>query len=311
MATLSFYLIVVGSIALIASFTLLITHLVLIASNDRALRAPVPAAGLAGASISGPLGRALRGGEPEEAERRSSAGDAGGALLTVGTIALGASLLLRALIVGRGPWGNLYEFSISFAFGICAATIYFDRRGRLRALGVIAIGVALGLLAYAATLPNEVTQLVPALQHPLLLTIHVGLAVLSYGIFAFAFAAGVAYLLQGDGDRYRWLPSAKRLDQIAFQAVSVGFPLFAGMLILGSIWGSIAWSRYWGWDPKETAALATWLIYAVYLHARSQRGWQGRPAALLLVIGFLAVLITYSGNLWFSGLHTYSGLPTP
>jgi len=310
-ATLSFYLIVVGSIALIASFTLLITHLVLIASNDRALRAPVPAAGLAGASISGPLGRALRGGEPEEAERRSSAGDAGGALLTVGTIALGASLLLRALIVGRGPWGNLYEFSISFAFGICAATIYFDRRGRLRALGVIAIGVALGLLAYAATLPNEVTQLVPALQHPLLLTIHVGLAVLSYGIFAFAFAAGVAYLLQGDGDRYRWLPSAKRLDQIAFQAVSVGFPLFAGMLILGSIWGSIAWSRYWGWDPKETAALATWLIYAVYLHARSQRGWQGRPAALLLVIGFLAVLITYSGNLWFSGLHTYSGLPTP
>ena len=80
-----------------------------------------------------------------------------------------------------------------------------------------------------------------------------------------------------------------------------------------SVFGRLApaWSRFWGWDPKETAALATWLIYAVYLHARSQRGWQGRPAALLLVIGFLAVLVTYSGNLWFSGLHTYSGLPTP
>ena len=311
METISFYLTVVGGIALVAAFALLITHLTLLVSNDRALRAPLSPSLASATAISGSLGRALRGGEAEDSDRRSFAGDVGGALLTVGTFAIGASLLLRALIVGRGPWGNLYEFSIAFAFGICAATIYFDRRGRLRALGVIAIGLALGLLAYAATLPNEVTELVPALQHPLLLTIHVGLAMLSYGIFAFAFAAGVAHLMQGDVDRFRWLPTAKRLDQIAFQAVSIGFPLFAGMLILGSVWASIAWSRFWGWDPKETAALATWLIYAVYLHARSQRGWQGRPAALLLVIGFLAVLITYSGNLWFSGLHTYSGLPTP
>jgi len=309
--TLSFYLTVVGSIALVAAFALLITHLALLESNDRALRAPLSTSLASTSAITGSLGEALSGGEAEDYDRRSLAGDAGGALLTVGTFAIGASLLIRALIVGRGPWGNLYEFSIAFAFGICAATIYFDRRGRLRALGVIALGIALGLLAYAATLPNEVTELVPALQHPLLLTIHVGLAMLSYGIFAFAFAAGAAHLMQGDEDRFRWLPSARRLDQVAFQAVSIGFPLFAGMLILGSIWASIAWSRFWGWDPKETAALATWLIYAVYLHARSQRGWQGRPAALLLVIGFLAVLITYSGNLWFSGLHTYSGLPAP
>jgi len=186
--------------------------------------------------------------------------------------------------------------------------LLFDRSRRLPALSTIAYGVALALLAYSTTLPNAVVDLVPALQHPLLLTIHVGMAMLSYGIFAFAFAAGVAYLLQGDTDRYSWLPPAKRLDVVAFRAVTIAFPLFAGMLILGSIWASIAWSRYWGWDPKETSALATWLVYAVYLHARSQRGWQGRPAALLLVIGFVAVLLTYSGNLWFTGLHTYSGL---
>jgi ABC-type transport system involved in cytochrome c biogenesis permease subunit len=189
--TLSFYLTVVGGIALVAAFALLITHLALLVSNDRALRAPLSSALASTTAISGSLGRALSGGEAEESDRRSFAGDAGGALLTVGTFAIGASLLLRALIVGRGPWGNLYEFSIAFAFGICAATIYFDRRGRLRALGVIAIGLALGLLVYAGTLPNEVTELVPALQHPLLLTIHVGLAMLSYGIFAFAFAAGL------------------------------------------------------------------------------------------------------------------------
>jgi ABC-type transport system involved in cytochrome c biogenesis permease subunit len=134
------------------------------------------------------------------------------------------------------------------------------------------------------------------------------MAVLAYGIFATAFAAGVGYLAQGTTDRFAWLPSHRTLDEVAYRAVIIGFPIFATMIILGSWWASIAWSRYWGWDPKETAALVTWLIYAVYLHARNQRRWAGRPAALLLVIGFLMVLVTYSGSLWFSGLHAYSGL---
>jgi len=123
-----------------------------------------------------------------------------------------------------------------------------------------------------------------------------------------SFAAGVAYLVQGQNDRFDWLPSHKTLDEVAYRAVIIGFPIFATMIILGSWWASIAWSRYWGWDPKETAALATWLVYAVYLHARNQRSWAGRPAALLLVVGFGMVLVTYSGSLWFSGLHAYSGL---
>ncbi|MFM8914858.1 MAG: cytochrome c biogenesis protein CcsA, partial [Candidatus Limnocylindrus sp.] len=282
-----------------------VVHLVLVAQGDRAL---TPRLSRAAVSMRGNLAEQLDGGAPTSAESSSSISGIAGALAIVATSSLGVALIARAIVVGRGPWGNLYEFTISFAFGICAAAIVFDRKRRMPALSTITYGVALALLAYAATLPNAVVDLVPALQHPLLLTIHVGMAMLSYGIFAFAFAAGVAYLLQGDTDRFSWLPPAKRLDLIAFRAVTVAFPLFAGMLILGSIWASIAWSRFWGWDPKETSALATWLIYAVYLHARSQRGWQGRPAALLLVIGFIAVLLTYSGNLWFTGLHTYSGL---
>jgi len=149
---------------------------------------------------------------------------------------------------------------------------------------------------------------VPALQNAPLLTIHVGMAVISYGIFATSFAAGVGYLVQGREDRFGWLPSHATLDAVAYRAVVIGFPIFATMIILGSWWASIAWSRYWGWDPKETSALVTWLTYAVYLHARNQRGWAGRPAALLLVVGFAMVLVTYSGSLWFSGLHAYSGL---
>jgi cytochrome c-type biogenesis protein CcsB len=304
-ATLSFYLTVVGAIALVGAFALYLVHLVLVAQGDRAV---TPRLASASASMRGNLAEQLDGGVPTPAESSSPISAIAGALAVAATSSLGLALIARAIVVGRGPWGNLYEFTISFAFGICAAAIIFDRKRHLVALSTIAYGVALALLAYATTLPNAVVDLVPALQHPFLLTIHVGMAMLSYGIFAFAFAAGVAYLLQGDTDRYSWLPPAKRLDLVAFRAVTVAFPLFAGMLILGSIWASIAWSRFWGWDPKETSALATWLIYAVYLHARSQRGWQGRPAALLLVIGFIAVLLTYSGNLWFTGLHTYSGL---
>ena len=137
---------------------------------------------------------------------------------------------------------------------------------------------------------------------------------LSYGIFAMSFAAGLAFLVQerrlADGrtvDRFAWLPARETLDAVAFRAVIVGFPVFATMIVLGSWWASIAWSRYWGWDPKETSALVTWLVYAVYLHLRNQRGWRGRPAALVLVVGFVMVLVTYSGNLWFPGCTATAG----
>jgi cytochrome c-type biogenesis protein CcsB len=226
----------------------------------------------------------------------------------VAWLALGGSMLARAIVVGRGPWGSLYEFSVAFAFSMIGGYLFLQRRYPIRSIGFIPLGIALVILLYASSLPGEIAPLVPALQNAPLLTIHVGMAVISYGIFATSFAAGVAYLAQGPNDRFAWLPSHKVLDEVAYRAVIIGFPIFATMIILGSWWASIAWSRYWGWDPKETAALVTWLTYAIYLHARNQRSWAGRPAALLLVVGFGMVLVTYSGSLWFSGLHAYSGL---
>jgi ABC-type transport system involved in cytochrome c biogenesis permease subunit len=80
------------------------------------------------------------------------------------------------------------------------------------------------------------------------------------------------------------------------------------VIILGAVWADTAWGRYWGWDPKETASLITWLIYGGYLHARAVHGWHGGRSAVLLVAGFAAVLFTYFGNLFFGGLHSYSGL---
>jgi cytochrome c-type biogenesis protein CcsB len=217
-------------------------------------------------------------------------------------------MLLRAFIVGRGPWGNMFEFTVAFTFTITGGYLFLERRYPIKSIGFLPVGVAAMLFAYSATLPKEIEPLVPALQNAPLLTIHVGMATIAYGIFATSFAAGVGYLLQGTHDRFGWLPSHKVLDEVAYRAVIIGFPIFATMIILGSWWASIAWSRYWGWDPKETSALVTWLTYAIYLHARNRRSWAGRPAALLLVVGFGMVLVTYSGSLWFSGLHAYSGL---
>jgi ABC-type transport system involved in cytochrome c biogenesis permease subunit len=115
------------------------------------------------------------------------------------------------------------------------------------------------------------------------------------------------YLLQR-GDRVRWLPFREDIDATCYRAVMLGFPCMALVLILGAAWGNIAWGRYWGWDPKETAALTTWLIYAGYLHAHSIRSWRGVRSSLLLLVGFGATLFTYYGNLFLGGLHAYSGL---
>ena len=307
----------IGTVAIAIAFAAHVGHAVLLANGRRslalALRGSAAQPAWAGA-VSGSFAEARlaqTSGNPGDAPlglAPTPLGRAAAAITVLGFGCLLAYLVARGIAVGRGPWGNMFEFSVAFATSITGGYLYLQRRYPIRAIGFIPTGLSLALLLYASSLPSSISQLVPALQNPPLITIHVGLAVLSYGIFATSFAAGVGYLLQGQNDRFAWLPSHKVLDEVAYRAVIIGFPIFATMIILGSWWASIAWSRYWGWDPKETAALVTWLSYAVYLHARNQRAWAGRPAALLLVVAFGMVIVTYSGSLWFNGLHSYSGL---
>jgi cytochrome c-type biogenesis protein CcsB len=303
----------IGTIVLAIAFAANIGHAVLLANGRRAFAALIPSpvrpawAGVATGSFADARAAALTA-TPQDFAAPSPLSSSA-RWLTIGAfVLLAASMLVRAVIVGRGPWGNLFEFSVAFGTSILGAFLVLSRRYPVRSIGFIPVGVSLGLMLYASSLPAEIKPLVPALQNAPLLTIHVGMAMLAYGIFATSFAAGVGYLIQGKSDRFSWLPGHKVLDAVAYRAVIIGFPIFATMIILGSWWASIAWSRYWGWDPKETAALVTWLVYAIYLHARNQRAWAGRPAALLLVVGFAMVLVTYSGSLWFNGLHAYSGL---
>lgn len=226
-------------------------------------------------------------------------------ILTVNAfIFLTASLAFRAIAAGHGPFSNMYEFSLAFAWGALLLYLYFEVQYGLRTLSLLVLPVSVGLMTYATTVPSDIQPLVPALQQNLLLTVHVAVAIMAYGAFAIAFGAAVLFLFQRR-DTIRWLPQSSVLDEIGHKAVMVGFPAMLLTIVLGAVWADIAWGRYWSWDPKETASLVTWLIYGGYLHARVIRGWRGTGSAGLLILGFGATLFTYYGNLFFGGLHSY------
>jgi len=216
-------------------------------------------------------------------------------------------LVFRTIATGHGPFANMYEFSVSFAWGILGAYYWFERRYHQRILGLFALPVALAMMLYAASIPSTVEPLVPARQNNLLRTVHVAVAIVAYGSFTIAFAAALLFVIQPEGGRWG-LPKPEILDDISYKAVVVGFPFLTAVIVLGAIWAETAWGRYWSWDPKETASLVTWLIYGAYLHARVVRNWRGSKAAYLLMLGFAATLFTYFGNLFFGGLHSYAGL---
>lgn len=220
-------------------------------------------------------------------------------------VVLTAGLVARTIAVGHAPMSNQYEFAVSFGWGMIAAFVYFEWRYRVRSLALGVLPVALAMLLYADTVGAEAAPLVPALQNHLLLSVHVFTAVLAYGAFAIGFAAAVLYLVKAKAG-WRFLPGADLLDELGYRSTVIGFPLLTAMIILGAIWADIAWGTYWSWDPKETAALVTWLVYGAYLHARVVRDWRGTRAAWLLILGFAAVMFTYFGNLFLGGLHAYA-----
>lgn len=225
----------------------------------------------------------------------------------LGVAFLTLALVLRTIVSGRGPFANMYEYTVSFSWGVALSYLALERQLKSRALGTFVIPIAGLLLLYAITLPSAIEPLVPALQNNLLLTVHVSVAIFAYGMFGVAFGSATMYLLQTGSSPVSWMPRADALDDVSYKSVIIGVPLFALVIILGAYWGNIAWGRYWGWDPKETASLVTWLIYLAYLHARVVSGWKGKRAAYLLIVGFIATLFTFFGvNLFLSGLHSYA-----
>jgi cytochrome c-type biogenesis protein CcsB len=223
---------------------------------------------------------------------------------------LTSSLAFRWAATGHPPYANMYEYTIALGWGCTLFYVIFERVFGQRSLGAVLFpGITALFTISLVFFPDEVTPLIPALQANRILAIHVGMMMLSYSALSVSFGAAVLYLVQGGQRRFARLPSGKTLEEIAHASVLVGFPMLALGIALGAWWANDAWGRYWGWDPKETSALVTWLIYAGYLHARGLRGWKGNRAMGLLVVGYAAVLFTYFAvNLWVTGLHSYAGV---
>jgi cytochrome c-type biogenesis protein CcsB len=213
-------------------------------------------------------------------------------------------IITRWIRTGHGPFSNMYEFAVAFAWGAMGMGFFFLWRYKTGAFRNTGLFIALLLLIFAAVKYTEPAPLVPALQQSVLLSVHVASAVVAYGTLTIGFGAAVLFLFQNKKNS-PLLPEASILEAVSYQSVMIGFPFLTAVIILGALWADIAWGKYWSWDPKETASLVTWLLYAAYLHARILRGWRGTRAAVLLIIGFSAVLLTFFGNYIFTGLHAY------
>jgi cytochrome c-type biogenesis protein CcsB len=173
------------------------------------------------------------------------------------------------------------------------------------------------IMAYASLNSSEIQPLVPALQSNWLIS-HVVTCFVGYAAFAVSFGVSFLYLFKVNAENRAskkghsfmdFLPSSDLLDEVGYKTIAIGFPLLTIGIITGAFWANVAWGTYWSWDPKETWSLIVWLIYAAYLHARITKGWRGKKAALLSIVGFSATLFCYLGvNLILSGLHSYGGM---
>ena len=229
------------------------------------------------------------------------------ALLGAGAVCQTLYMGLRWAEAGRPPFSNMFESLVLFAW----ATVVFYLVLRFRTLRIPALDAAAAVaplltLAYASTYEADIRPLMPALRSNWL-TVHVFTCFLGYGGFFISCLASIGYLIAARPGRELNAETASALERITAKAIAFGFLFLSLGIITGAVWANSAWGTYWSWDPKETWSLITWFIYAAFLHCRFMRGWQGRRAAWISIIGFVSVLFTYVGvNFLMSGLHSYA-----
>lgn len=245
------------------------------------------------------------------------------ALAVLGTLLLAVGVVLRGIAAARVPWANLYEYSITGALILMLLFLATLRIREIRVIASFVVGFVLLVLGTAVSVFYvQVASLMPAL-HSYWLVIHVLVALLATAFFSLAATLSVGYLLKaanwveipkgsvaaGFKKAMAVFPSKERLEQLAYRLNIIGFILWSFTLIAGAIWAERAWHRYWGWDTKEVWTFIIWTIYAGYLHANATRGWSGKRAVWLGLIGFAAVVFNFTiVNMFFKGLHVYSGL---
>lgn len=254
----------------------------------------------------------LLGQTPEERSKPSSLERIGFIVTAVGTLVLAIGVVMRGIAAGRVPWANMYEFSISSALLILLVYLTSLKIKDVRFIATFVTGFVLVTLFAAVSLFYvEVKTLMPALQS-YWLVIHVVVAILATSFFAIAAGLHIAYLVKSSKVAKRLMelfPALEQLERLAYRFNVVGFVLWSFTLIAGAIWAERAWHRYWGWDTKEVWTFIIWTLYAGYLHAMATRGWNGKRAAWLGLVAFLAIIFNFTiVNQFFKGLHVYSGL---
>ncbi|WP_298228873.1 c-type cytochrome biogenesis protein CcsB [Gryllotalpicola sp.] len=242
-------------------------------------------------------------------------------LTTTGWFVHLASDVLRGIAADRVPWANMWEFSLTGTLVIVGIFLLVNLRWDLRWVGTFVVGLVFLLLMIAQLRYYvQVAPLPPALQS-YWLVVHILVAILGTAFFAIGFALAAVQLLQTWREKrdaqslppvlgfLKTLPKSESLEALSYRINIIGFIFWTFTLIAGAIWAEKAWGRYWGWDTKEVWTFIIWVIYAGYIHARATRGWRGSRASWLSVVGFIAVMFNFGVvNVFFHGLHSYSGL---
>ena len=244
------------------------------------------------------------------------------------------TLLLRWIGEKYFPLSNLYESLIFLSWGILTIHLFLEFQTKSRLIGSIATPITLFLAGFSTfSLPTDMQKalpLVPSLQSNWLM-MHVTMMMISYATLIVGSLLSLLYIafltfplknqktepsgiILNDFNKeklistitYSKLSLLQTVDLWSYRIIGLGFPFLTIGIISGAVWANEAWGSYWSWDPKETWALITWLVFAIYLHSRLLKGWQGEKAALLGSCGFFVIWICYLGvNFLGKGLHSY------
>jgi cytochrome c-type biogenesis protein CcsB len=263
--------------------------------------------------------------------------------LFISNILITLLLSWRWIENGYFPLSNLYESLLFFTWGLTLISIILELKTDLKLIGAVVTPLALFVIGFASlSLPDgmqKASPLVPALKSNWLM-MHVSIMMLSYSTLIIGSLLSILFLvltkgknidLQGSSigilnfnltdktfseissnkgfvniEESKQLTLLESVDNLSYRTIGLGFPLLTIGIISGAVWANEAWGSYWSWDPKETWALITWLVFASYLHTRITKSWQGKGPALLAAVGFIVVWICYLGvNFLGKGLHSY------
>jgi cytochrome c-type biogenesis protein CcsB len=263
----------------------------------------------------------------------------GGISTSLANIFLFFILCSRWIVAGYFPLSNLYESLLFLTWILLTTYLYIETKTNSRLIGAIVVPVTLLISGFAnLTLSPEMQKsspLVPALQSNWLM-MHVSMMLLSYGTLIIGSLLSILFLVISSGSKdidfksngglpfyngileYSQTPEISEfgkikllqsLDNWSYRIIGLGFPFLTIGIISGGVWANEAWGSYWSWDPKETWALITWLVFATYLHARITKGWEGKKTAILGGLGFFVIWICYLGvNFLGKGFHSYGWL---